>query len=100
MLEAERAHAVMIVLKRHAETPFEIAAAEWSNLAAPLEFAKQRLAPHRPSGFTVGWNVGAVAGQHVPHAHLHVICRFNGDGAEGQGLHALIGTARDMRQGS
>jgi diadenosine tetraphosphate (Ap4A) HIT family hydrolase len=32
-----------------------------------------------PDGFNIGVNEGAVAGQTVPHAHIHVIPRFFGD---------------------
>lgn len=33
----------------------------------------------RPHGFTIGVNDGRAAGQTVPHAHVHVIPRFEGD---------------------
>ncbi|MGC9018791.1 MAG: HIT family protein [Candidatus Bipolaricaulaceae bacterium] len=39
-------------------------------------------------GFTVGLNDGVVAGQGVPHVHLHLIPRFPGDG--GKSLHSLL----------
>jgi histidine triad (HIT) family protein len=39
-------------------------------------------------GFTVGLNDGLVAGQGVPHVHLHLIPRFPGDG--GKSLHSLL----------
>jgi len=29
-----------------------------------------------PDGYNLGWNVGTVAGQEVPYAHLHIIPRF------------------------
>jgi diadenosine tetraphosphate (Ap4A) HIT family hydrolase len=31
---------------------------------------------YKPDGYNVGWNCGSVAGQHIFHAHLHVIPRF------------------------
>jgi diadenosine tetraphosphate (Ap4A) HIT family hydrolase len=34
---------------------------------------------HSPDGFNLGVNVGAAAGQTVPHAHIHVIPRYRGD---------------------
>ena len=33
-------------------------------------------AEFRPEGYNVGWNCGAVDGQEVFHAHMHVIPRF------------------------
>jgi len=32
-----------------------------------------------PSGFNVGINIGVVAGQTIPHVHIHVIPRYDGD---------------------
>jgi diadenosine tetraphosphate (Ap4A) HIT family hydrolase len=32
-----------------------------------------------PNGYNIGLNVGAAAGQTVPHLHVHVIPRYEGD---------------------
>ncbi|KJZ17659.1 hypothetical protein TW80_16870 [Loktanella sp. S4079] len=90
MREPERQHALIIVAKRHSKTPFEIKAEEWANIAEPLKFAKDMLAKFNPSGYSIGWNVGTAAGQHVNHVHLHVICRFESDPSTGMGINALI----------
>lgn len=90
MREPERQHALMIVAKRHSKTPFEISGEEWANLVEPLKFAKNMLAKFNPSGYSIGWNVGAAAGQHVNHVHLHVICRFEDEPSTGIGINALI----------
>ncbi len=42
----------------------------------------------------VGINDGEAAGQEVPHAHVHVIPRFDGDG--GAPIHAVAGDAPDL----
>lgn len=89
-LTAARQASVMVIPLRHLETPFELAAQEWSAMEDALQFARDHLQPQAPDGFTIGWNVGAVAGQHVMHAHLHVICRFAGQPASDLGLHGLI----------
>lgn len=40
---------------------------------------KLLLEKYKPDGFNIGINEGVAAGQTVPHAHIHVIPRFNGD---------------------
>ncbi|MGC9530449.1 MAG: HIT family protein [Candidatus Bipolaricaulaceae bacterium] len=40
------------------------------------------------AGVNVGLNDGAIAGQAVPHLHLHVVPRFPGDG--GRSFHAVL----------
>lgn len=40
---------------------------------------------------TVGVNNGPAAGQEVPHVHVHLVPRFDGDG--GGPIHAVAGTA-------
>ena len=44
----------------------------------------------RPDGYNVGWNCGAVGGQTVMHAHLHVIPRFAQEPLAGQGIRAWL----------
>jgi histidine triad (HIT) family protein len=40
----------------------------------------------KPDGYSVGWNVLPVGGQHVPQAHLHVIARFADEPFAGRGI--------------
>ena len=44
-------------------------------------------------GFNVGWNDGSSAGQVVPHLHLHIFPRYNGDG--GGSMHSIINNSGD-----
>lgn len=83
---ANASPSAMVIPFRHAETPFEFTAEEWSDLGNMLTEAKRHLAEFQPDGFTIGWNVGAAGGQHVFHAHMHVICRFKNETAAGLGL--------------
>lgn len=41
-----------------------------------------------PDGFNVGWNHGSVAGQVVPHLHIHIMPRYINDG--GGSMHSII----------
>lgn len=84
----------MIVPRRHSETPFEFNAQEWVAFGEMLVAAKAHFAAHEPDGFTLGWNVGATAGQHVFHAHLHIIPRFKGEPNEGVGIRRVMRTAQ------
>jgi len=90
MRQTDRKHAVMVIPKPHVETPFDMTDADWAGMSDALAFAKSHLAPFNPDGYSVGWNVGAAGGQHVMHAHLHVICRFDTDAAAGMGINALL----------
>lgn len=89
-IDPKHPHQVMVVPRRHIVTPFDLTPDEWIALGSALTHAKTLLAPARPDGYTIGWNVNAVAGQEVFHAHLHVIARFVGEYSEGLGLHALF----------
>lgn len=81
---------LMVLPMRHVETPFDLTAEEWAATQAMLTEARRVLAADRPDGYTIGWNVHAVGGQTVPHAHLHIIGRFADEPLAGKGLrHAL-----------
>ena len=89
-LDPQLPGAAMIIPHRHSETPFEMSAAEWSDLPVAIAAGKARLDDLEPDGFTMGWNIGAIAGQTIGHAHLHLIARFAGDPMAGKGIrHAL-----------
>lgn len=34
---------------------------------------------HNPDGYNIGVNIGETAGQSVPHVHIHMIPRYQGD---------------------
>ena len=46
---------------------------------------------------TVGVNDGAAAGQEVPHVHVHLVPRFDGDG--GGPIHGVVGSRPDLSDG-
>ncbi|MBI5486029.1 MAG: HIT family protein [Deltaproteobacteria bacterium] len=77
---------VLIVPRRHEPDFFRLTdeerAAMWEMVPAVRRTIERN---HAPAGYNIGINVGAAAGQTVPHAHLHVIPRYAGDSADPRG---------------
>ena len=100
----ENAHAVLIldgypvspghslvIPKRHVGSFFEVTGLERAALFALLDRAKERVAErHRPNGYNIGINDGAAAGQTVPHLHIHLIPRYDGDQPDPRGGVRLV----------
>ena len=82
----------MVVPKRHTANPFGLSSIEWADFGNALNAAKAHFDTLAPDGFTLGWNVGAVGGQHVFHTHLHIIPRFKGEPNEGVGVRRVMRT--------
>lgn len=77
----------MIMPRAHRPTVFDLTAAEWAATYDLLHLVKTRLdAEYAPDGYNVGWNCGAVGGQTVFHAHLHVIPRYADEPLVGKGI--------------
>lgn len=76
----------LIIARRHVGSLFGLSDAEGRALLALLAEAKTSLeGAYRPSGFNVGINDGAAAGQTVPHLHVHLIPRYAGDQPDPRG---------------
>lgn len=76
----------LVIPKRHVASFFEVSADERVSMLALLDLARGVLqARHRPDGFNIGINDGAAAGQTVPHLHMHLIPRYQGDQADPRG---------------
>ena len=70
----------LLIPKRHTGSFFDLSTLERDDLLALLDRAKQALdAELQPQGYNIGINDGAAAGQTVPHLHVHLIPRFEGD---------------------
>ena len=77
----------VIIPVRHAETVFDLTSDEVSESFQLLAEVKQWMdATYQPQGYNVGWNCGAVGGQGVMHAHMHVIPRFAQEPYAGRGI--------------
>ena len=70
----------LIIPRRHILTAFEANSGEWFDLLSLVN--EQRLALESrfmPDGYNIGINDGMAAGQTVPHLHIHLIPRYDGD---------------------
>lgn len=76
----------LIIPKRHVGSFFDTTKAEREALLSYLEEQKQVLdKTYQPGAYNIGINDGATAGQTVPHLHIHLIPRYEGDVAEPRG---------------
>lgn len=76
----------LVIPKRHVGSFFEITDIERAALFKLLDRAKELVSDlHQPDGFNIGINDGAAAGQTVPHLHIHLIPRYEGDLADPRG---------------
>ncbi|MDN0074703.1 HIT family protein [Crenobacter sp. SG2303] len=77
---------LLIIPNRHVASYFETSDAEKLALLSLLDEAYALLErEYRPDGYNVGINIGAAAGQSIPHVHLHLIPRYTGDVAAPRG---------------
>lgn len=77
---------LLIISRRHIADLFGLYAEEFAGLYEMIGHAKTLLdEKYRPGGYNIGANCGEVAGQTIPHFHLHVIPRYPGDVDEPRG---------------
>ncbi len=71
----------LVIPKRHVSSYFDMSALEKAGCDMLLEQERQKILDENPSvtGFNIGINVGASAGQTVFHCHIHLIPRREGD---------------------
>ena len=76
----------LIMPKAHVASFFDLPPAQQHDCWQVAGDVQRRLASrYAPAGFTVGLNIGAVAGQRWEHASIHVIPRYAGDVANPSG---------------
>jgi len=78
---------LLIIPRRHVSDWFALAEVERRDVETLLLRLRERVLAGDPTvtGFNVGMNCGASAGQTVPHAHIHLIPRRDGDCADPRG---------------
>lgn len=70
----------LVIPKRHISSFFDASKDERLAMLELLDEAKAAAdTEFQPDGYNVGINDGPAAGQTVPHLHVHLIPRFNGD---------------------
>lgn len=70
----------LVISRRHIGSFFELTTEERVSVLAALDVAKQELdAEFAPAAYNIGINDGPAAGQTVPHLHVHLIPRYEGD---------------------
>ena len=76
----------LVIPRRHVGSFFDTEPTERDALLALLDEAKRRLDHDmKPDGYNIGINDGLTAGQTVPHLHIHLIPRYDGDRADPRG---------------
>ncbi len=70
----------LIIPKRIVSDYFNLEFQEQSACWFLVNLVKQELNDkYKPSGFNIGININEAAGQTVPHCHIHIIPRYDGD---------------------
>jgi ATP adenylyltransferase len=70
----------LVISKRHCSNYFELNEDEQRETWELISKIRQKIQQeHTPDGFNIGMNISSVAGQTVPHSHIHIIPRYKGD---------------------
>jgi diadenosine tetraphosphate (Ap4A) HIT family hydrolase len=76
----------LIIPKRHTANYFDLSLEEQKDCIELLNRVKAIVQEkYNPAGFNVGININEAAGQTVPHLHIHLIPRYEGDVEEPRG---------------
>jgi diadenosine tetraphosphate (Ap4A) HIT family hydrolase len=87
----------LVIPKRHVGSFFELDQDEVQSMLALLKTAKVVIDEElKPDSYNIGINDGPQAGQTVPHVHMHLIPRYQGDVKDPRGgVRWLIPTKAD-----
>ena len=76
----------MVIPRRQADSFFSLATEEKLDLLGLLEIAKVNVGTEfKPDSYNAGINDDPAAGQTIPHLHIHLIPRYNGDVTDPRG---------------
>ncbi|WP_307068238.1 HIT family protein [Alkalibacillus filiformis] len=81
----------LIVPRNHRETVFDLTREEWEATYELLHKVKEHIDQHHhPQGYNIGWNCGGVGGQHIFHAHMHILPRYENEPLSGKGIRYMF----------
>jgi histidine triad (HIT) family protein len=70
----------LVIPKRHVVTLRELSDDELNSLVGTVKLVSTKLKSYlHPAGINYGFNEGIIAGQMIPHFHIHILPRFNND---------------------
>ena len=70
----------LVIPYRHVASYFDATDAEKAELWTLVDRAKAVIdEKHEPDSYNIGINIGYHAGQSIPHMHIHVMPRYQGD---------------------
>lgn len=79
----------LVIPKVHAETIFDLDDKNLEKLSVAVKRTTEKIdSILHPEGYNIGWNHGEIGGQVVPHLHVHIMPRYNGD--RGGNMHSII----------
>ena len=85
----------VVIPKLHGVTIFDFDESNAKEIMASVKSAMELIQEKlNPDGFNVGWNHNTAGGQVVPHLHIHIMPRYNGDGGGSQ--HSIINNPGDI----
>lgn len=89
----------LIIPKRHVTSYFDLPERSKTACWVVVDRVKKLLSQRfQPEGYNVGINIGATAGQTIPHAHIHLIPRYPGDTTDPTGgVRGVIPEKRSYR---
>ena len=91
---------MLVIPNRHVPNYFDCTKDEQIALWDTVNLAKQMVEKeHAPDSYNIGVNVSKVAGQSVPHTHIHLIPRYAGDVEDPRGgVRNVIPNKRTYKQ--
>ncbi|MFA6460868.1 MAG: HIT family protein [Candidatus Woesearchaeota archaeon] len=86
----------VVIPKKHGTLIFDFTDKDFEQLMHGVKKVVEKLNKKlNPDGFNVGWNSGSIAGQIVPHLHIHVFPRYASD--NGGSMHSIVKNPGDMK---